>query len=265
MASSPRLCALVLLPLSCACGAPPAEEPAPAAAAGQEQTAGAESGTAEAPPAEPAGPVDPVVASPDVFKVILDGPRARVLEATWQPGQQDHMHGHPTLIAYAVTPIFGLAIGPDESQESIRLPQGRVLKQAPVAAHAFKNGSKEVAKMIIVELKPEAKNVRAPRDATTDALAAAPEIFELMAWDSEARVLLGSWKPGQRDALHSHPALTVYAITDVQGKLFDADGKVVEEVSMKAGTALFLDPVKAHQFENTGSATAQLLLVEQRR
>jgi quercetin dioxygenase-like cupin family protein len=248
------------------CGSPVSTEPAGASASGGEQPGSETLASAgETAAAAPAGPVDPLVASPDVFKVILDGPRARVLHGTWQPGQRDNMHGHPTLIVYAVTPIFGIAHGSDESQESIRLPQGRVLKQAPVPAHAFQNNSTDVAQMIIVELKPDAKKVRPPKDAVTDALAASPEVFELMAFDSEARVLIGTWQPGQKDALHSHPAVTAYAITDVQGRAYDEAGKVIQEVSLKAGTALFLDPVKAHQFENTGSAPAQLLIVEQRR
>ena len=246
------------------CGAPAASEPAAAAESGGEQPA-AEASTASEPEAAPAGPIDPVVASPKVFKVILDGPRARVLEATWQPGQLDVMHGHPTLIVYAVTPLFGIAHAPDGSMESIRLPQGRVMKQAPVLAHAFENKSNEVAKMIIVELKPEATHVRAPKNAVTDALSANPDVFELMEFDSEARVLIGTWKPGQKDVLHSHPALTIYAITDVHGRVYDEAGKLINEVNLKAGSADFVDPVEAHQFENTGSATAQLLLVEQRR
>lgn len=207
--------------------------------------------------------VDPLVASPDVFRVILEGPRARVLEGTWQPGQQDKMHGHPTLVAYAETPIFGLSYEADDSSYSVRITSGRVLLQQAVTAHSFKNSAKEVAKMIIVELKPGQKHGKMPSDAAPDAQTASPEIFELLGVDSHVRVLLATWKPGQKDTLHGHPALTVYAITDVTGKLHEADG-TTSDIDLKAGTAMFHEPTKGHFFENTGKAPAQMLLVEQR-
>ena len=34
-------------------------------------------------------------ASPDVYKVLAENDQWRVLEATWQPGQEDNMHSHP--------------------------------------------------------------------------------------------------------------------------------------------------------------------------
>ena len=208
--------------------------------------------------------VDPVVASPDVFKVILEGPRARVLEGTWKPGQQDNMHGHPSMVAYAVTPIFGLSYEADDSSYSVRITQGRVLLQQAVTAHSFKNSAKEPAKMILVELKPGQKHGKMPPDAAPDAQTASPEIFDLLEVDSQVRVLLATWKPGQKDKLHGHPALTIYAITDVTGKLHEADGTTTD-LDLKAGTAMFHEPTKGHYFENTGKAPAQMLLIEQRK
>ena len=35
------------------------------------------------------------VASPDVYKVLAENDQFRVLEATWQPGQEDNYHSHP--------------------------------------------------------------------------------------------------------------------------------------------------------------------------
>lgn len=217
----------------------------------------------EASEPEPELIVDPVAVSPDVYKVILDGPRMRILEATWQPGQKDKPHGHPPLIAYAITEVFGLAYDV-EDYVSIRIRQGRAFHQAAVASHYFENRSTNVAKMVIVELKQGQPTARIPDDAAPPAVTASPDIYELIMFDSTVRVLLATWKPGQKDELHGHPALTAYAITDVTGKLTDEEGKTTD-VILKAGTALFQEPVKSHIFENVGEETAQLLLIEARK
>ncbi len=255
----------LLVCLLWACG--PSETPAPAATQGGEQVAAApaadEDETESAAPEE-ASLIDPVAASPDVFKVILDGERMRVLEATWKPKQRDNLHGHPALVAYAVTPIFGIGHEGDDQRFSIRIPQGRFFHQPAVASHAFENSSTEVAKMVIFELKPEASGVRLPKGAAADPLVASPDIYKQISVDAQVRVLLGTWKPGQKDALHAHPACAVYAITDVRGKLHSDDGKTTDVV-LKRGTALFEDPIKAHSFENLAATEAQLLIIEQRK
>lgn len=240
---------------------------APAATAGAEQPAtAAEAASAPetAPATSGASPVvDPVKVSPEVFKVLLDGPRMRVIEATWKPGQVDQPHGHPELIAYALTEVHGIAYDDDGTPVSIRAKQGRVFVQSPVASHAFKNQGTNVAKLIIVELKA-APPAPMPPGASNDAITASPDIYEFMGSDPKVKVLLATWKPGQRDEFHGHPATALYAITDIQGNLYDADDKPTP-FTMKAGETRFDDPVKAHSFENTGAAPAQMLIVEKRK
>lgn len=258
--------ALVVVALVWGCGGG-ASTPAPAAtSSGAEQAApAAESssdgeGSAEAP--STSGFADPTKVSPEVFKVIADNPHVRVLEATWQPGQVDKMHGHPALVAYALTEIFGLSNDPDESQVSIRIKKDQALLQAPVSAHAFENRGKNVAKMLIFERKG-GEVEHAPRGAAKEAQSASPEIYELVAFDTTIHVLRATWKPGQTDDFHSHPGYTAYALTDIDGKVVDANDKETP-FSMKAGTVKYFPPEKEHRFENTGSAVAQMLLIEEK-
>ncbi|MFO1328849.1 MAG: hypothetical protein U1F56_15935 [Rubrivivax sp.] len=42
-------------------------------------------------------------ASPDVYKVLAEDGRYRVIEATWKPGQRDQVHAHPPAAAYPLT------------------------------------------------------------------------------------------------------------------------------------------------------------------
>ena len=47
---------------------------------------------------------DPIVASPEVYKVLFEDALMRVLEVTYRPGQQDNWHGHPRYFVYVVEP-----------------------------------------------------------------------------------------------------------------------------------------------------------------
>jgi quercetin dioxygenase-like cupin family protein len=244
-----------------ACGGGATGSP-PAATAGGESAASTSDAPAGGAPAAPEV-LDPVQVSPDVFKVLLDGPRMRVIEATWKPGQKDNPHGHPELVAYGITDVHGIAYDDDGTPVSIRAKKGRVFIQAPVGSHAFKNQGASMAKLLIVELK-DAPPAPMPSGAPNDAITASPDIYEFMGSDPKVKVLLATWPPGGRDEFHGHPATAVYAITDVRGSLYDEDGKATP-VSMKAGETRFEDPIKAHSFENTGSAPAQMLIIEKRK
>src|SRR5688500_8510031 len=72
----------------------PAPEPPPAAA----EPAPA----AESPPAKKKVP-DAIEAGPDVYKVLIETPSVRVLEATYQPGTKVPMHKHPDHVVYALS------------------------------------------------------------------------------------------------------------------------------------------------------------------
>lgn len=39
---------------------------------------------------------------------------------------------------------------------------------------------------------------------------ASPDIYKVIAEDTRYRIIAVTWKPGQRDQLHSHPASAVY-------------------------------------------------------
>jgi quercetin dioxygenase-like cupin family protein len=67
--------------------------------------------------------------------------------------------------------------------------------------------------------------------------------------------------PGEKSALHTHPAAFFYALTDCKLKVYYSDGKT-EEWDLKAGDSGYSGPERQHITENTGAATAKFLLVE---
>lgn len=46
---------------------------------------------------------DAVAVAPDVYKVLLENERVRVLEVKAKPGMRTAMHTHPSLVAVGIT------------------------------------------------------------------------------------------------------------------------------------------------------------------
>ena len=91
-----------------------------------------------------------------------------------------------------------------------------------------------------------------------------PSVYKLLAENEQFRVIVATWKPGQKDVPHSHSAATAYRLTDCKARAYGADGKVEREGESKAGTASIQGPVGAHSLENIGTSDCQILIVERK-
>ena len=95
-------------------------------------------------------------ASPDVYKVLAENDQWRVLEATWQPGQEDNMHSHPgDRVSLYITDCSLRLTKPDGTFRDATPKAGTAKARTgkPVAAHRVKNTGDEVCVIKIVELK----------------------------------------------------------------------------------------------------------------
>jgi len=91
-----------------------------------------------------------------------------------------------------------------------------------------------------------------------------PAVYKVIAENEHFRVIISTWKPGQRDAMHSHEGpLVGYRLTDCNLKVYTPDGKAKAREA-KAGEALFNPIIAAHSVENVGTADCQLLIVEKK-
>jgi quercetin dioxygenase-like cupin family protein len=93
---------------------------------------------------------------------------------------------------------------------------------------------------------------------------ASPEVYKVIAENEHFRVIISTWKPGQRDAMHSHEGpLVGYRLTDCDLKVYTPDGKAKAREA-KRGEALFNPVIAAHSVENVGTTECQLLIVEKK-
>ena len=93
-----------------------------------------------------------------------------------------------------------------------------------------------------------------------DVAKVAPGNVKVLLENDHVRVLDVHIKPGEKIAMHSHPAYVVYALTSGKTKSTSADGKT-EEMDMKAGEARWNDG-QTHISENAGTAETHVVLVE---
>ncbi len=93
---------------------------------------------------------------------------------------------------------------------------------------------------------------------------AASDVYKLLAENDQFRVIQATWKPGQRDAWHSHAgALASYLLTDCKSRVHTPDGKY-QERSRKAGEANFSPIIASHAIENVGTTECRLVIVERK-
>ncbi|HEX9654383.1 MAG TPA: cytoplasmic protein [bacterium] len=93
-----------------------------------------------------------------------------------------------------------------------------------------------------------------------DAAKVAADVCKVILENDRVRVLDFWVKPGQKVAMHSHPAHITYFITAGKMKTTLPDGKATEG-EPKAGDVRWSDPV-THANENIGAAESHVIVVE---
>lgn len=95
-----------------------------------------------------------LAASPDIYKVIAEDARYRVIEVTWAPGQRDVQHSHPASAVYYPMDCSLLPFRADGTALAQRdAPAGFAIVQPPIASHSIQNVGTKPCKLIMFEPK----------------------------------------------------------------------------------------------------------------
>jgi len=87
-----------------------------------------------------------------------------------------------------------------------------------------------------------------------------PHVVKVTLENEHVRVFEAVLKPGDKEALHSHPTTVVYVIEGGRMRNHPENGTVTE-VDLTAGQTLYREPL-THWAENIGSTTMRLVVVE---
>ena len=98
--------------------------------------------------------------------------------------------------------------------------------------------------------------------AVPRSFAASPDVYKGIAENVQYRIIEATWKPGHRDAWHSHGSVVAsYSLTGCNSRLHTPDGKFTAN-DVKAGQARIRPVAPSHSFENTGKTTCKAILFE---
>ena len=102
---------------------------------------------------------DPLTVAPDMYKLLFENDRVRVMEVTFQPGQKIAKHSHPDHYVYVAEGGLLKISKPDGSNVDANLTPGQIV-WIPAETHWATNGGKTKIRLIVNELKepkPESK------------------------------------------------------------------------------------------------------------
>ena len=93
-----------------------------------------------------------------------------------------------------------------------------------------------------------------------DPVKLSPKMYTVLLENEHVRVLEFRCKPGEKEPMHSHPALVAYSLTSSKFKSTTRDGKTVEGEA-KAGTAVWSDAA-THAWECPGAGEQRTIITE---
>ncbi|MCB1349152.1 MAG: hypothetical protein KDK11_11110 [Maritimibacter sp.] len=103
-------------------------------------------------PAAAALAQDAAVTDPDLYKVLFENDRVRVLEYADMPGDKTEMHAHPAFVVYALSAFKRRLTLPDGKVIDRDFEPGQVLF-SEAQMHSGENVGSTVTRIVMVELK----------------------------------------------------------------------------------------------------------------
>jgi quercetin dioxygenase-like cupin family protein len=100
----------------------------------------------------------------------------------------------------------------------------------------------------------------APRVPAQDVAVVNAKTIRIKLDNSRARVMEATLKPGEKEAMHSHPPYLIYVLAGGKVRNHNADGTTAE-ATYAVGDTIYREPL-THWSENIGATTIRLLLVE---
>jgi quercetin dioxygenase-like cupin family protein len=100
-------------------------------------------------------------------------------------------------------------------------------------------------------------------EVSKDPVKISPQYYKVLLENDQVRVLEYRLKPGEKEAMHSHPAGIVYTLSDGKMKTTLPNGET-HESDRKMGEAIWRDPT-THTAENTGTTEIHALAVEMKK
>ena len=106
---------------------------------------------------------DPATTDPDLYKVLFENDRVRVLEYRDQPGDRTHPHRHPDSVMYTLS-SFRRRVSSGGREAEIELPAGEV-RWLHAQEHLGENIGETATHTLFIELKESAQTPLSTEDS----------------------------------------------------------------------------------------------------
>ncbi len=103
--------------------------------------------------------LDPAVTNPDLYKVVFENNRVRVLEYLDKPGDKTTPHEHPDSVMYTLSTFRRRLYGGDGETRNVEMPAG-LTGWLPAQQHSGHNIGDTDTHVIFVELKEQGSGPR---------------------------------------------------------------------------------------------------------
>lgn len=90
---------------------------------------------------------------------------------------------------------------------------------------------------------------------------ASPEVYRVLSQNDQFKLIVATWKPGEKDAAHSHPASAIYFLDDCSLRAHAPDGSS-RLLFTKSGSGTVQAAIPGHVIENTGSRDCRVVMFE---
>jgi quercetin dioxygenase-like cupin family protein len=95
---------------------------------------------------------DAVTVAPEIYKILLENDRVRVLDVTGEPGTRSPMHSHPDSVMHAVSDASIVITDNQGESNAVDVPAG-ITFWSPASSHSVENVGSGTVHFIRIELK----------------------------------------------------------------------------------------------------------------
>lgn len=92
-------------------------------------------------------------ASPNVYRVVAQSDRYRVIAVTWRPGERDTWHSHPEAATYFLSFCHLRLHSPDGKSREVSPQKDSAFVNPPVKSHSVENIGQEACRLVMFEPK----------------------------------------------------------------------------------------------------------------
>lgn len=203
--------------------------------------------------------MDAVSVAPDVYTVLHEDDRVRVLDMVLPAGETDGLHSHPNEAVYFIEGSTVRISVPGEEPTELDIPDGAPLSHE-AWTHTVENIGESDLHAVVVEIKEGALE---SAGSVADGMAAhetSPDTYSVLLEDDRVRILEMTLPAGESDSLHSHPAETAYFLKGGTVNIHLPGGEVNEAEIPDGG--VISHEAWTHRVENVGATDIHAIVVE---